>query len=159
MDRTPMTVQGADAIRKELEFLKGTERPRISELIAEAREHGDLKENAEYHAAREAQGMCEAKIKDLEVQLSTAEIIDIKKVKVDGEKKVVFGATVKLEKDDGTEITYKIVGEHESDVTNGLLSYKTPIARGLMGKYVDDEVEIVTPKGKVTYYINDILYI
>lgn len=103
--------------------------------------------------------MCEAKIKDLEAQLSTAEVIDITKVKVDGEKKVVFGATVKLEKDDGTEITYKIVGEHESDVKNGLLSFKTPIARGLMGKYVDDEVEIVTPKGKVTYYINDILYI
>lgn len=160
MERTPMTVEGEKKLRAELEFLKGTERPRISALIAEAREHGDLKENAEYHAAREAQGMCEARIKDMEAQLSTAEVIDITRLKNVEEKKVVFGATVKLEReDDGKEITYKIVGEYEADVTNGLLSYKTPIAKGLMGKYADDDVTIVTPKGKVNYYIVEVLYI
>ncbi len=154
-----MTVQGAETIRRELDYLKGTERPRISAMIAEAREHGDLKENAEYHAARESQGMCEARIKDLEAQLSTAEIIDITRVKVSGPRKVIFGATVQLEKEDGTAITYRIVGEHESDVKNGLLSYKTPIARSLMGKYAGDEVEVTTPKGRVVYYITEILYV
>ncbi|MGN1394401.1 MAG: transcription elongation factor GreA [Succinivibrionaceae bacterium] len=157
---TPMTVQGYQKIKDELEFLRGTERPRITEEIAEAREHGDLKENAEYHAAREAQSICEAKIKDLEAQLSTAEVIDVTKFKNVEDKKVIFGSTVKLEREsDGAEVTYKIVGENESDVSNGLLCYKTPIAKGLLGKYADDDVTIQTPKGKVNYYIIEVLYI
>ena len=160
MVRTPMTVEGHQKLREELEFLKGTERPRITAAIAEAREHGDLKENAEYHAASEEQGMCEARIKDMEGQLSTAEVIDITKQKpVDGEYKVVFGATVYLEKEDGTEVTYKIVGEHEADVTKGLLSYKTPIARAIIGKFPEDDVTVQTPKGAVNYYIVDVKYI
>ena len=147
-------------MRAELERLKTVERPRISAAIAEAREHGDLKENAEYHAAREEQGICEAHIKDMESKLATAEIIDITKQAFKDEKMVVFGATVKLEKEStGEEITYKIVGEDEADIEHGLISYKTPIARGLIGKYADDDVVIVTPRGKVNYYIVEVLYI
>ena len=160
MEPTPMTVEGARQMREELERLKTVERPRISAAIAEAREHGDLKENAEYHAAREEQGICEAHIKDMESKLATAEIIDITKQAFKDEKKVVFGATVKLEKEStGEEITYKIVGEDEADIEHGLISYKTPIARGLIGKYADDDVVIVTPRGKVNYYIVEVLYI
>lgn len=161
MEKTPMTVVGAEMIRKELERLKGIERPRISQAIAEAREHGDLSENAEYTAARDEQGLCEARIKNLEAQMATAEVFDITKTKpVNGEKKVVFGATVKLERDDdGDEVTYKIVGDFEADVKNGLISYRTPIACALMGKFADDDVTVVTPRGKVDYYIKDVLYI
>ena len=160
METTPMTVEGARQMRAELERLKTVERPRISAAIAEAREHGDLKENAEYHAAREEQGICEAHIKDMESKLATAEIIDITKQAFKDEKKVVFGDTVKLEKEStGEEITYKIVGEDEADIEHGLISYKTPIARGLIGKYADDDVVIVTPRGKVNYYIVEVLYI
>ncbi len=161
METTPMTVEGARKLRETVEFLKTVERPRITAAIAEAREHGDLKENAEYHAAREEQGICEARIKDMEYQLSTAEIIDITKqahIPAD-ERKVVFGATVKLEKEDGTEVTYKIVGESEADIDKGLISYKTPIARGLIGKYPDEDAVVVTPKGNVNYYIVEVLYI
>lgn len=160
METTPMTVEGARAMRDELERLKTVERPRITAAIAEAREHGDLKENAEYHAAREEQGICEAHIKDMEAKLATAEIIDITKLAFKEEKKIVFGATVKLEKEStGEEITYKIVGEDEADLEKGKISYKTPIARGLIGKYADDEVVIQTPKGKVNYYVVEVLYI
>ncbi len=157
-----MTVAGAEQLRKDLDFLKAVERPRISNAIAEAREHGDLSENAEYAAAREEQGICEAKIKNMEAQLATAEVIDIVKQKPvnGGELKVIFGATVTLEKEDsGEEITYKIVGDYEADVTKGLISYKTPIARALLGKYADDDVTVVTPKGKVEYFVKEVLYV
>ncbi len=162
MEKTPMTVAGAEQLRKDLDFLKTVERPRISNAIAEAREHGDLSENAEYAAAREEQGICEAKIKNMEAQLATAEIIDVTRMKKvpDSERKVVFGATVKLERDDnGEEVTYKIVGDYEADVTRGYISYKTPIARALMGKFPDDDVVVVIPRGKMEYYIKEVLYI
>ncbi len=160
MDKTPMTVRGAKMMREQLEHLKTVERPRISAQIAEAREHGDLKENAEYHAAREEQGICEAHIKDMEAKLGSAEIIDVTKLPATKDPKVVFGATVTIEKDEtGEQITYKIVGEDEADIENGLISYKTPIAKGLMGKYADDDVVINTPKGGVNYYIVKVEYI
>ncbi len=160
MEKTPMTVRGAKMLREQLERLKTVDRPRISAAIAEAREHGDLKENAEYHAAREEQGICEAHIKDMEGKLATAEIIDVTKLPSSDENKVVFGATVTIEKEDtGDQITYKIVGEDEADVEQGLICYKTPIAKGLMGKYADDDVVIVTPKGRVNYYIVKVEYI
>jgi transcription elongation factor GreA len=159
MSKTPMTVLGAKMLREELERLKTIERPRITAAIAEAREHGDLKENAEYHAAREEQGICEAHINDMEGKLATAEIIDVTKLPASDDKKVVFGATVTVEKDNGDQITYKIVGEDEADIEHGLICYKTPIAKGLMGKYTDDDVVIVTPKGKVNYYVVKVQYI
>jgi transcription elongation factor GreA len=160
MERTPMTVRGAKLMRERLEKLKTIDRPRITAQIAEAREHGDLKENAEYHAAREEQGLCEAHIKNMESKLATAEIIDITKLPPTDDPKVVFGATVTVEKEDsGKEIVYKIVGEDEADIENGYLSYKTPIARGLMGKYADEEAVITTPKGNVNFYIVKVEYI
>ncbi|MEE3421219.1 MAG: transcription elongation factor GreA [Succinimonas sp.] len=162
MEKTPMTVAGAEKLRKDLEFLKTVERPRISDAIAEAREHGDLRENAEYDAAREEQGICEARIKNIETQLATAEIIDVTRMKKvpDSERKVVFGATVKLERDDtGEEVTYKIVGDYEADVTKGYISYKTPIAKALMGKFPDDDVVVDIPKGRMEFYIKEVSYI
>lgn len=159
MDKTPMTVRGARLLRENLERLKTVDRPRISAQIAEAREHGDLKENAEYHAAREEQGICEAHIKNMEAKLATAEIIDVSKLPATDELKVVFGATVTIEKEEtGEQITYKIVGEDEADIENGYICYKTPIAKGLVGKYEDDDVVINTPKGPVNYYIVKVEY-
>ncbi|MDY7025728.1 MAG: transcription elongation factor GreA [Pseudomonadota bacterium] len=152
MQRYPMTKQGAEALREELNHLKRVERPQVIESISEAREHGDLKENAEYHAAREQQSFIEGRIKDIEGKLSMAQIIDVTQIQNTG--KVIFGTTVTLlNLDDDKEITYKIVGEDEADVKNGLISVSTPIAKALIGKEEGEEVIIQTPGGEVDYEI------
>lgn len=147
-----MTVQGAEALREELNELKTVKRPRIVSDIAEAREHGDLKENAEYHAAREEQGFCEGRIQEIEGKLGNAQIIDI--VKIANTGKVIFGVTVTLLNiDTDEEVTYQIVGDDEADIKNNRISVNSPIARGLIGKEVDSEIEITTPGGVVEYEI------
>ena len=161
MEQTPMTARGEMLLRKELERLKLVERPRIVAAIAEARSHGDLSENAEYDAAKEEQGLCEARIKDIEAKLATANIIDVTKLKPAGGAplKVVFGCTVTvIDVDTDKEVTYKIVGEDEADIQSNLISYKTPIAKGLLGKVEGDEAQINIPRGQVTYEIAEIKY-
>ena len=159
--QTPMTPRGEELLRAELQKLKTVERPRIVAAIAEARSQGDLSENAEYDAAKEEQGLCEARIKDIEAKLSSANIIDVTKLKSpSGPLKVVFGSTVTvLDVDTDKEITYRIVGEDEADIDSNLISYKTPIAKGLLGKVEDDEIEIHIPRGTVTYDIVKVEYI
>lgn len=157
MQRYPMTPQGHAALEAELKQLKTVERPRISTAIAEAREHGDLKENAEYHAAREQQGLCEARIRDIEAKLGGAQIIDPMNLSQDG--RVVFGVTVVIEDiDSGEQKHYKIVGEDEADVKVGKISVGSPIAKGLIGKSEGDEAKIQTPSGLAEYEIIDVLY-
>ncbi len=152
MSQIPMTVQGEQKLRDELNELKSVKRPAIIQAIAEAREHGDLKENAEYHAAREAQGFCEGRIQDIEAKLSNAFIIDVTKIANTG--KVIFGTTVTiLNLDTDEELTYRIVGDDEADIKNNLISVNSPIARGLVGKSVDDVVQINTPAGVVEFEI------
>ena len=158
MAQIPMTVEGEAALRAELDHLKRVERPRITQAIAEARAHGDLKENAEYHAAREQQGFAEGRIQEIESKLANARVIDIKKIPA-GDK-VIFGATVDiLNVETDERITYKIVGDDEADVTVGKISVNSPIARGLVGKEVGDSVKISTPKGEVEYEIDDVKHI
>ncbi len=153
----PMTTEGAAALRETLDQLKNVARPNVSNAIAEARAHGDLKENAEYHAAREEQGIIEAQIKDIEHRLNLSQVIDIKTVPQTG--KVVFGTTVVLEDlDNEQEVTYKIVGQDESNIAKGLLAYNTPIARALIGNEEGDTVEIETPGGNKSYEIIEVLY-
>lgn len=157
MNKTPMTVHGAEKLRQELNELKTVARPRVIQSIAEAREHGDLKENAEYHAAREQQGFIEGRIQDIEAKLSNAQIIDVATLNAGG--KVVFGATVDvldLESDD--EHTYKIVGEDEADIRSGLISVSSPIARALIGKSEGDEVEFEVPGGQREFEVLDVRY-
>ena len=157
MQRYPMTPQGHAALEAELKQLKTVERPRISTAIGEAREHGDLKENAEYHAAREQQGLCEARIRDIEAKLGGAQIIDPMNLPQDG--RVVFGVTVVIEDiDSGEQKHYKIVGEDEADVKVGKISVGSPIAKGLIGKSEGDEAKIQTPSGLAEYEIIDVLY-
>ncbi|MEG3767455.1 transcription elongation factor GreA [Alteromonas sp. 14N.309.X.WAT.G.H12] len=158
MSQYPMTARGAELLREELNELKTVTRPRIIQAIAEAREHGDLKENAEYHAAREQQSFCEGRIQDIEGKLSNAQIIDV--TKMDNNGKVIFGVTVtimNLETD--AETTYRIVGDDEADIKNNLISVNSPIARGLIGKEVDDVVNIQTPAGTVEFEIVEVQYI
>lgn len=158
MNKAPMTVAGAEKLREELNRLKNVERPRISQAIAEARAHGDLKENAEYHAAREQQSFNEGRIADIEGKLSNADIIDVTKVNAKG--KVVFGATVKLYNlDNEDEVTYTIVGEDEADIKMGKISFGSPIARAVIGKKEGDEVSVQTPGGLVEYEIIEVLYV
>ena len=158
MQRFPMTIEGAKALEEELQRLKTTERPRISKAIAEAREHGDLKENAEYHAAREEQGFIEGRIADIEGKLSAVQIIDIRIIPYTG--KVVFGSTVTIINVDTDESkTYRIVGDDEADIKQGRISAASPIARGLLGKSEGDSVEIETPGGKVEYEIEKVEHI
>jgi transcription elongation factor GreA len=158
MSRVPLTKDGEVAIKKKLANLKFVERPKVSASIAEARAHGDLKENAEYHAAKEEQGLMEAKINDIESALSNAQVIDVQKIPETG--RVIFGSTIKLyDVNSDQEIVYKIVGNLESDPTNGLISIDTPIAKGLVGKFVDDEVTIITPSGQLTYEIIEVNHI
>lgn len=158
MSLIPMTVQGAEALRAELNELKSVKRPAVIQAIAEAREHGDLKENAEYHAAREQQGFIEGRIQDIEAKLSNAQIIDVTKLPNNG--KVIFGATVTiLNLDTDEEMTYRIVGDDEADIKNNLISVNSPIARGLIGKTADEVVNITTPKGVVEYEITDVQYL
>jgi transcription elongation factor GreA len=158
MNQVPMTVEGEKRLRAELEHLKSVERPRIITAIAEARAHGDLKENAEYHAAREQQGFCEGRIQDIEGKLGSARVIDVTTIPVTG--KVIFGATVTLiNSDTEEEVVYKIVGDDEADVKQNKISINSPIARGLIGKEIGDEVPIRTPAGMVQYEIDDVKHI
>ncbi|MBB1440168.1 transcription elongation factor GreA [Shewanella sp. SG41-4] len=158
MSKVPMTVVGADQLRKELELLKFDRRPKITEAIASARELGDLKENAEYHAAREDQGICEARIRDIEGKLSNAQIIDVTKLENTG--RVIFGTTVTiLNIDTDAEVTYRIVGDDEADIKQNLISVNSPIARGLIGKSEGDEVSITTPGGLTDYEILTVKYL
>lgn len=151
MERVPVTVEGYAAMEAELHRLKSEERPRIIQAIAEARAHGDLSENAEYHAAKEAQGLNEAKVAELEDKIGRADVIDPSSLSGDTVK---FGATIKLEDEDTEEqATYKIVGEMEADVRAGKVSITSPIARALIGKAVGDSVEVTTPKGARSYEI------
>ncbi len=154
----PMTVAGEAALRAELQQLKSVERPRIIEAIAEARAHGDLKENAEYHAAREQQGFCEGRIQEIEGKLASARVIDISKIPCTG--KVIFGATVAIVNcDTEDKVTYRIVGEDEADVKQNRISVTSPIARALIGKEAGDVVVVKTPAGDVEYEIDDVRHI
>jgi transcription elongation factor GreA len=158
MQRYPMTPEGKIALEKELQQLKSVERPRITQAIAEAREHGDLKENAEYHAAREQQGFCEGRIQDIEGKLGAAQVIDIMDLEHNG--RVVFGVTVTIENLDTEEQkTYKIVGDDEADFKINKISVNSPIARGLLGKNEGDEAKITTPQGEVEYEIVKVAYL
>ncbi|EQC01542.1 transcription elongation factor GreA [Photorhabdus temperata] len=158
MKQIPMTVRGADKLREELDYLKNVRRPKIISDIAEAREHGDLKENAEYHAAREQQGFCEGRIQEIEAKLSNAQVIDVTKMPKTG--RVIFGATVTaLNVNTDEEQTYRIVGDDEADIKENLISVNSPIARGLIGKEADDVVIIKTPGGEVEYEILKVEYI
>jgi transcription elongation factor GreA len=152
MKRTPMTLRGAEALRAELKRLKSEARPSIIRAIAEARGHGDLSENAEYHAAREQQGFIEGRIKEIENKLASADVIDPAKLSLNG--RVVFGAVVELEDQaDGTRLTYQIVGEDEADIRQGRLSVTSPIARALVGKEEADVVDVAAPGGTRSYEI------
>ncbi len=158
MSKHPMTVKGAEALKVELNELKFVARPRIVEAIATARAHGDLKENAEYHAAREQHSFNEGRIQDLEAKLSHAQIVDI--LKLPNKGKVVFGATVTLcLVETGAEITYQIVGEDEANIKLNKISYSSPIGKGLIAKELDDTVVVHTPGGKVEYAIIKVEYI
>jgi transcription elongation factor GreA len=153
-----MTVQGAERLRQELNELKSVTRPKITAAIAEAREHGDLKENAEYHAAREQQSFCEGRIKEIESKLADSEVIDVTKIEPTG--KVVFGTTVKLYNlNTEKSVTYQIVGEDEADVPAGKISVISPIARALMGKMEGDEVVVKAPAGDIEYEIETVEHI
>ena len=155
MNKVPMTVAGEKTLRAELEQLKKVDRPRIIAAIAEAREHGDLKENAEYHAAREQQSFAEGRIKEIEHKLSHAQVIDVTQIPHTG--KVIFGTTVDLiNVDNDTKVTYRIVGEDEADVKQNRISVGSPIARALVGKSEGDEVVVKAPAGDIDYEIEAI---
>jgi transcription elongation factor GreA len=157
-NKIPMTIEGADRLRKELDHLKKVERPRIVAAIAEAREHGDLKENAEYHAAREQQGFAEGRIQEIEGKLGNAQIIDVSQIPESG--KVIFGSTVDIVNIDTDEtVTYKIVGDDEADVKANKISYQSPIARALIGKEVGDIVVVRTPSGEMEYEIDNVAHL
>lgn len=158
MNKVPLTVAGANKLRAELEELKTVVRPRIIQAISDARAHGDLKENAEYHAAREQQSFAEGRIAEIESKLSNANIIDVTKTDANG--KVVFGTTVKIEDlDTGKEVTYQIVGEDEANIKEGRISVGSPIARALIGKEVEDVVIVKAPGGNIEYEIISVEYI
>ena len=157
MEKIPMTESGFAVLRDELHHLKSVERPAVIKAIADAREHGDLSENAEYHAAKEKQSFIEGRIAEFEDKVSRAEVIDLSKVSGNDIK---FGATIQLVDDDTDEThTYQIVGSDESDVKKGLLSITSPLARALIGKKVDDSVEVITPNGGKAYTIQEVRYV
>ncbi len=157
MSKVPLTTRGAKLLQEELKALK-SERPEISAAIAAAREHGDIKENAEYHAAKEQQGLAEARIRDIEGKLANAQIIEIEKISARGV--VVFGATVHLANvDKDEEMRYQLVGEDEADIKSGLLSISSPIARALVGKQEGDVVDVETPSGRLSYEITEVEYV
>ena len=158
MEKIPMTAVGYARLEEELKTLKFTDRPAVIKAIAEAREHGDLSENAEYHAAREKQSFIEGRIQHIEASISRADIIDLAKFK--GDSTVKFGATITLyDEEIDEEIKYQIVGQDEADLKHGRLSFSAPISRALMGKKVGDVVEVVTPKGKRSYDVVAIEYV
>jgi transcription elongation factor GreA len=157
MNKIPVTANGHKQMTEELEKLKNRERPGIIAAIAEARAHGDLRENAEYHSAKEKQGFIEGRIRELESKLSHSQVIDISKITNEG--KVIFGATVTLSNIlDDNVVTYQIVGEDEADLKHGKISVTSPLSRALVGKNVDEEVEVITPQGKKTYEIVKVDY-
>ncbi len=157
MQKIPMTVEGEAALRIELEKLKKEDRPAVIQAIAEAREHGDLKENAEYHAAREQQGFIEGRIQDIESKLSLCQVVDISQMP-EGDR-VIFGSTVTIiNTETDEEVTYRIVGDDEADVKAGMISYQSPIARALISKEIGDVVNVHTPGGEVEYEIDDVSY-
>jgi len=156
--RAPLTQRGAQRLREELEHLKSVKRPEVIAAIAEARAHGDLKENAEYHAARDQQSFIEGRIKELEGTLSNAQVIEVGKLNVGS--RIVFGATVELlDSDTDDEVTYQIVGELEADIKQGLISISAPIARALIGKHEGDTVTIAAPSGPRSYEIIGVRYV
>lgn len=158
MSKVPMTVRGHELMQEELKRLKSVDRPQVIEAIAEARAHGDLKENAEYHAAKEQQGFIEARIKDFEGKLSHLQVIDV--TAIDAKGKVVFGSTVKLlDVDTEGELEYRIVGEDEANIKNNLISFTSPIARAMIGKSVGDEVSFQAPGGEKNFEILEVKYI
>lgn len=158
MSKVPLTLRGAEKMREELKRLKSEDRPAVIKAIAEARAHGDLKENAEYHAAKDQQGFIEGRIKDLEGKLSHAQIIDVTDMTATG--RVIFGSTVLLiDEDSGNEITYQIVGEDEADAKAGMISYTSPIARALIGKEEGDVVTVRAPNGDRSVEILEVRYI
>ena len=157
MTRTPMTMAGAERLKAELKSLKSVDRPEVIKAIAEARAHGDLKENAEYHAAREQQGFIEGRIADLEAKLAIAEVIDPERLNAGG--KIVFGAWVDLWEEEGDrEVTYRIVGELEANIDEGMISHSSPIAKALIGKRQDDEIEFQAPGGVRRYEVLSVRY-
>lgn len=157
MSKVPMTVRGHELLQDEIKRLKSVDRPVVIKAIAEARAHGDLKENAEYHAAKEQQGFIEGRIKEIEGKLSHVHVIDV--TAIDARGKIVFGSTVELiDEDTGKEIAYKIVGEDEADIKNGLLSYTSPIARALISKNEGDVIEFQAPDGLKTYEVIEVRY-
>ena len=156
MDKVPMTAEGYAALEAEIKYLKTVERPRIIKQISDARTHGDLSENAEYHAAKEQQGQNEATISDIEDKLSRAQIIDPKDLSGD---KIVFGATVTLIDEDEKPVKYQIVGQTEADARTGRISYNSPLGRALIGRKVDDEVEVTVPSGDRYYLVSAIEFI
>jgi transcription elongation factor GreA len=158
MSRVPLTVAGAEKLKDELRRLKTEDRPRVVNAIAEARAHGDLKENAEYHAAREQQSFIEGRIREIEGKLSHAHVIDVTALPRNG--KVVFGVTAVLEAaDDGTSVTYRIVGDDEADIKHGMISVSSPIARALIGRHEGDLVTVQAPGGNREYEILEVLYV
>lgn len=158
MNKVPMTIRGAELLREELKKLKSEDRPQVIQAIAEARAHGDLKENAEYHAAKEQQGFIEGRIKEVEGKLSHIQVIDV--TEIDAKGKVVFGSTVELlDVQSNSEITYRIVGEDEADIGAGLISFTSPIARALIGKNEGDEVSFSAPGGDKEYEIIEVRYV
>lgn len=158
MSRKPVTTEGAQKLRDELQKLKTVDRPRIINAIAEARAHGDLRENAEYHAAKEEQGFAEGRIAAIEQYLGEAEIIDVSRLNTDG--RVVFGATLELyDVSAETEVKYQIVGEMEADISRGLISISSPIARALIGKFEGDQVTFEAPGGDREYEIISVSYL
>lgn len=157
MNKVPVTVRGHQLMTAELKKLKSEDRPNVINAIAEARAHGDLKENAEYHAAKEQQGFIEGRIKELEGKLSNVQVIDV--TEIDAKGKIIFGSTVELLEDDSEkETVYKIVGEDEADIKNGLLSYTSPIARALIGKNEGDIVTFQAPGGEKQYEVIEVRY-
>ena len=158
MEKEPITIQGLEKLKKELKFLKEEKRPKIVSAISEARSHGDLKENAEYHAAKEQQSHNEGRIQEIENSIATANLIDVTKLSNDG--KVIFGSTVFLQNLDTKEkINYKLVGKDEADLKNKLIFFKSPIGKGLIGKNKGDLVEINTPNGVKNFEISDVKYV
>ena len=158
MKRTPMTLRGAERLRQELKQLKSEARPNVIKAIAEARAHGDLSENAEYHAAREQQSFIEGRINDIESRLSNCEIIDVTRLTVTG--RVVFGATLELsDEESGAKVKYQLVGDDEANIKAGLLSVSSPIARALIGKSEGDVVDVTVPGGTRSYEIVSVKYV
>ncbi len=158
MNKVPMTVRGHELLVEELKTLKSVARPTVIKAIAEARAHGDLKENAEYHAAKDQQGFIEGRIKELEGKLSNVQVIDV--TEIEAHVKIIFGSTVALlDENTGQDITYKIVGEDEADIKNGLISFSSPIARALISKNEGDVVEFRAPNGERSYEVIEVRYV